>query len=198
MRNRPLTALTAGLSCLLLSLTATADDHLHKDAVMKSKTNPSCPAFLNHEYRQLHSSNMINLCDKFHGKPLVIVNTASHCGYTKQFGPLEALFQKYRDQGVEVIGFASDDFNQEAKDEEKAASICFKNYGVTFTMLAPTSVKGATANPTFAHLGASSSAPSWNFNKYLVSANGESVQHFGSGTGPLDSELEASLKNALK
>jgi glutathione peroxidase len=98
----------------------------------------ACPVFLNHDFRQLHSDKTINLCENYSGKPLLIVNTASHCGYTKQFGPLESLHQKYKDQGLHIVGFASDDFNQEDKDEAKAAGICYKNYGVTFTMLAPT------------------------------------------------------------
>lgn len=163
---------------------ANADGHGH------------CPAFLDHEYRKLHSNEAVNLCELYKEKPMVFVNTASHCGYTKQFKPLEALYQKYKEQGVEVIGFASDDFNQEAKSEEKAASVCYKNYGVTFTMIAPSSVKGEAANPTFAYLGSTTEEPGWNFNKYLVTAKGD-VTHFSSSTEPLDSELENALKSAL-
>lgn len=155
-----------------------------------------CPKFLDHEFRKLHSQEKVNLCEKFRDKPIVIVNTASHCGYTKQFGSLEKLYQKYKKDGVEVIGFASDDFNQEAKNEAAAADICYKNYGVTFTMLAPTKVKGKDANPVFSHLGEKAKAPNWNFNKYILSKAG--VEHFGSSTTPLDSKLEEALTKALK
>jgi glutathione peroxidase len=105
----------------------------------------ACPAFLDHEFQKLHSAERVNLCKAFGGKPLLIVNTASHCGYTPQFKGLEALHEKYRDRGLVVIGFPSDDFQQEAKDEAETAQVCFMNYGVTFTMLSPLPVKGATA-----------------------------------------------------
>lgn len=153
-----------------------------------------CPEFLNHSMRKLHSSEDINLCERLSGKPLLVVNTASHCGFTPQFKGLETLHNTYAKRGLTVVGFASNDFNQEAKDEEKAAKICFVNNGVTFTMFAPSKVKGADANPVFAALAAKSTAPKWNFNKYLVSANGEVVQHFGSRTTP-DSEA---LRNAIE
>ena len=157
----------------------------------------SCPDFLNHEYRILHSKKTINLCNKYKEKPMILVNTASHCGYTKQFGGLEALYKKYKEEGVEIIGFTSDDFKQAAKNEKEAAGICYKNYGVTFTMLSPTSVRGKNANPTFAHLGKESSSPKWNFYKYLVSADGKTIESYGSNTKPLDSKLEKALKAAL-
>lgn len=159
--------------------------------------SPSCPDFLNQEYRKLHSTETINLCELYNGKPLVIVNTASHCGFTQQFSGLESLYQKYKDKGVHVIGFASNDFLQESKDEEKAATICYENFGVTFTMISPSKVRGKKANPTFAHLAASTKSPRWNFNKYLVSNNGNAIQHFGSTVKPLNSTLENSLKLSL-
>lgn len=160
-------------------------------------TEPSCPEYLNHEFKRLHSSENVNLCSLYKEKPIVIVNTASHCGFTGQFKGLEALYQKYKSKDVEVIGFASDDFNQAAKNEEEAATICYKNYGVTFTMLAPTHVKGKKANPVFQHLNKATDDPGWNFNKYLISDNGKKIEHFGSRTKPVDSKLESALKNAL-
>ncbi len=126
---------------------------------------------------------------------MIIVNTASHCGFTRQFGPLEALHMKYKDQGLTIIGFTSNDFRQAAKDEEKAAGVCYKNYGVTFTMLAPTHVKGKKANPTFQHLAKQTRKPSWNFNKYLV--NGNNITHYGSRTKPIGDKLEKALHKSL-
>ena len=162
-----------------------------------TKADSQCPAFLNHEFKKLHSTDTINLCEQYKNKALLIVNTASHCGYTKQFAPLEELNQKYKDKGLQIIGFASDDFNQEAKDEKEAATICYENYGVTFTMLAPTHVKGDNANPVFAHLGKQTAAPSWNFNKYLVTNNGAKITHYESKITPIDSNLENDIKAAL-
>lgn len=157
-----------------------------------------CPAFLDHEFKKLRSSETVSLCAETAGKPVLIVNTASHCGYTPQFEGLEVLHQRYKDRGLVVVGFPSDDFKQEAKDEAETAEVCFINYGVTFTMLAPTSVKGQEANPVFAELNRKSEEPSWNFNKYLVSADGEVVQHFKSSVKPDSTELNQAIERLLK
>lgn len=156
-----------------------------------------CPEYLQGEYRQLHSTKDIDLCKLTEGKPVLVVNTASHCGYTKQFKGLEALSQKYRDKGLVVVGFASDDFNQEAKDEAEAATICYENFGVTFTMFAPTHVRGDEANPLFKSLAEATSAPKWNFNKYLLDKEGRIVQHFGSSTKPEDKALTGAIEKLL-
>src|SRR5690606_25251425 len=86
----------------------------------------------------------------------------------------------------------------EAKNEEEAATICYENFGVTFTMLAPTKVKGEKANPVFSWLGGKTQAPGWNFNKYLVSADGTKVTHYGSKVTPTKSKLEEDVKKELK
>jgi glutathione peroxidase len=166
-------------------------------ALAASPAEQSCPAFLDQEYRKLHSSQSVNLCKSFAGKPMLIVNTASHCGFTPQFKGLEAVHEKYKDRGLAVLGFSSDDFNQEAKDEAKAADMCFVNYGVTFTMLAPQHVKGPEANAVFKELARQTKEPSWNFNKYLVSADGK-VQHFGSRVAPDSQEFNDAIEKLLK
>jgi glutathione peroxidase len=166
--------------------------------LMAAAASASCPAYLDHDMRKLHSKDVVNLCEVSAGKPLLVVNTASHCGYTPQFKGLEKLYNKYREQGLEVVGFASDDFRQEAKDEEKAAEVCYVNYGVTFTMLAPTHVRGDDANPVFLELAAQTQAPSWNFNKYLVDRAGKVVMHFGSNTAPESPELEQAIERVLQ
>ena len=157
----------------------------------------ACPDYLDHSMRKLHSKEAVNFCQAFGNKPMLIVNTASHCGYTPQFKGLEALYNKYREQGLVVVGFASDDFRQEARDEASAAEVCYVNYGVTFTMIAPSHVKGAEANPVFQALTSQSQPPGWNFNKYLVDASGNVVQHFGSITKPDSKVLEEAIESIL-
>ena len=157
----------------------------------------SCPDYLDQTMRKLHSQESVNLCESFGGKPMLIVNTASHCGFTPQFKGLEALHQTYRDRGLVVLGFASNDFNQEAKDEAKAAKVCFVNNGVSFTMIAPTRVRGDEANPVFRQLGEATSPPSWNFNKYLVDREGNVIQHFGSRVDPESKEMRSAIEKVL-
>ncbi|NMT63071.1 glutathione peroxidase [Marinobacter orientalis] len=156
-----------------------------------------CPAFLDHDLRKLHSADSVNLCDVAAGKPMLVVNTASRCGYTGQFEGLEALHREYSDKGLVVVGFASDDFRQEAATEEEAANVCFINFGVTFTMIAPTTVTGDDANPVFRAINSQSSQPRWNFHKYVVNARGEVVQAFPSRVAPQDPELRSAIDRVV-
>jgi glutathione peroxidase len=158
----------------------------------------ACPAYLNHDFRKLGSSQTVNICKDFAGKPLLIVNTASHCGFTPQFKGLEAVNKKYKDKGLVMIGFASDDFNQEDKDEAKAAEICEQNFGVTFVMLSPTHVKGAEANPVFKELAAQQKAPAWNFNKYFVKPDGKVQTYFASAVTPESEQFTNAVESLLK
>lgn len=157
----------------------------------------ACPDYLDYSMRKLHSKEQVNLCELQAGKPMLVINTASHCGFTGQFKGLEALHQQYKDRGLVVVGFASDDFRQEAKDEEKAAEVCYVNYGVTFTMLAPSHVRGDEASPLFQALGEQAGAPKWNFNKYLLDASGKVIEHFGSTTNPDSTKLSAAIESVL-
>lgn len=164
---------------------------------LSSTAFAACAPHLQGEYRKLHSKDSVDLCTLAENKVTLVVNTASHCGFTSQFKGLEALYKGYKDKGLVVIGFASDDFKQEDGDEEKAASICFVSFGVTFTMIAPTHVRGADANPLFKYLGAESGAPKWNFNKYLLGKDGKVIQHFGSMTAPDADSLKKAIETAL-
>ncbi|MGX9460172.1 glutathione peroxidase [Shewanella sp. A14] len=157
----------------------------------------NCPDYLNVEARKLHSKDNVNLCELTQGKAVLIVNTASHCGFTPQFEALEALHKQYADKGLVVIGFPSDDFFQEEKDEAKTADVCFINYGVTFTMVATSPVRGRDANSVFKYLGDKSAAPKWNFYKYLVSGDGQTVQQFNSRVKPDSQELKNAIESVL-
>ena len=195
----PLTAVLFGLTALLAQGDS-ASQSASAEPNMSTATNGrlgGCPAFLNHDFLKLHSTERVNLCKAFAGKPLLIVNTASHCGYTPQFKGLEALNRKYRGRGLVLIGFPSDDFNQEAKDEAETAQVCYVNYGVTFTMLSPLPVKGGGANPVFRELARQSHEPTWNFNKYLVRADGRVTAYFDSDTTPESATLDRSIEQLL-
>ena len=149
----------------------------------------ACPEFLDTEMRKLSSKETINFCESYAGKPMLIVNTASNCGYTPQFSGLESLHQEYKDKGLVVVGFSSDDFFQEENDEADAATVCFEKYDVSFPVMATTSVRGRNANPVFKGLGEAQGYPRWNFNKYVVSGDGEVVAKFGASVGPDSDEL---------
>lgn len=157
----------------------------------------TCPAYLNHEFRKLHSSESVNLCDIAAGKTVLFVNTASNCGFTPQFKALEQLNQEFGPRGLVLVGFPSDDFFQEENDEKDTAKVCYLNYGVTFTMLATSAVRGGDVNPVFAYLGDKAGSPKWNFYKYLVSADGEKVESFSSRVTPDSAELRAAIESML-
>lgn len=167
--------------------------------MMSSATwaDETCPAFLDYDLPRLHSDETVNICQEAAGKTLLVINTASHCGFTKQFTGLEAVHKQYKDKGLYVVGFASNDFNQEAKSEAEADKICRKNYGVTFTMVAPSPVKGDIANPVFQELNKQAGEPSWNFNKYLVSKDGTVIEHYSSWTSPDSNKVKKAIEASL-
>jgi glutathione peroxidase len=154
----------------------------------------SCPEIFHHTMKQLHSSNMLNLCDVTSGHSVLLVNTASHCGFTDQFGDLQKINDKYKDKGLVVIGVSSDSFNQEADTEAEAADVCFKNFGVSFTMLATVPVKGSNAHPLFKEVAEQDTAPKWNFYKYLIDPSGKIVTSHSSLKVPSDEEIESLLQ----
>lgn len=155
-------------------------------------------ALYDHELRRLHSSESVNLRSAYAGQPMLVVNTASHCGYTGQFKGLEALHQRYKDAGLKVVGFPSNDFRQESDDEAKTAEVCFINYGVSFDMFVPISVKGAAAHPIFRELARQSSTPPrWNFHKYVINRDGQVVASFPSNVEPDDPALVAAIEKVL-
>ncbi|WP_298445098.1 glutathione peroxidase [uncultured Ferrimonas sp.] len=157
-----------------------------------------CPAWLDVEKRQLHSKDKVDLCQLTADKPVLIVNTASHCGFTPQFEQLEALHKQYGPQGLVIIGFPSNNFFQAADDEEEAAEVCYKNYGVSFTMLTETEVRGSDADPIFVELARQGGSPKWNFYKYLVDKQGNLVDYWSPKTSPDDSDITNAIEAALR
>ncbi|MDP1930904.1 MAG: glutathione peroxidase [Gammaproteobacteria bacterium] len=182
-------ALLSVIAALIVLVTLTAPT---------TAQNASCAQWLEHEITKLNSSDQVDLCAETAGKPVLLVNTASYCGFTYQFTGLETLYQRFKDEGLVVIGFPSDDFNQEDEDAAATAEICYINHGVTFPMTEVVKVKNADAHPVFAHLGNETQAPGWNFNKYLVGKDGEVLAHFGSNVEPGAAELIAAIEAALQ
>ena len=130
------------------------------------------------------------------GKRVMIVNTASKCGYTGQYKDLQALYEKFGGEKFEIIGFPANDFmSQEPGSNEDIQSFCEKNYGVTFPMMAKISVKGEATHPVYKWLtekelnGISNASVKWNFTKFLVDENGTWTASFGSSTKPMDDEI---------
>jgi glutathione peroxidase len=164
---------------------------------MPATASPVCHELLDYSATKLRSTEKIEFCQQFSGKTLLVVNTASQCGFTPQFKDLEKLHQIYGDK-LAIIGFPSNDFNQEHSDSEKVADVCYVNYGVTFTMLEPSSVRGENANKVFKMLSQQTGKqPEWNFNKYLISADGKTIKHYASEIGPMSKEMRSEVDRVL-
>ncbi|SEA87657.1 glutathione peroxidase [Marinobacterium iners] len=163
-----------------------------------SASEPNTDALYHHQLKRLHSAEVVDLRERFAGKPMLVINTASFCGFTGQFEGLEALHQRYKDQGLMVVGFPSDDFNQEAKNEEKSAEVCFVNFGVTFDMFSPIHVKGDNAHPIFREIARQSDTPPrWNFYKYVIDRDGKVTAAFSSMTSPDSDKLRKAIEAVL-
>lgn len=157
----------------------------------------SCPAVLNHTFKRLQDEAPQNLC-QYAGKVVLVVNTASYCGFTPQYQGLEALYAQYAARGLVVLGFPSNDFKQESEDAKKIADLCYNTYGVKFPMFATTPVTGSAANPLYVDLiKATGNQPKWNFNKYLIDRNGKVVEYFPSKVTPQDPALVSRIEQAL-
>ena len=156
-----------------------------------------CPTLLNHKFNRLQDDSPQNLC-QYTGKVTLVVNTASYCGFTSQYEGLEKLYANYKDKGLVVLGFPSNDFSQEPGNSKEIADFCYNTYGVKFPMFAKSSVKGKDANAIFTGLfKAGAKTPSWNFNKYLIDRDGKLVGSYGSTTRPDEKAFVAALEKAL-
>ncbi|MEO8102224.1 MAG: glutathione peroxidase [Betaproteobacteria bacterium] len=152
---------------------------------------------LNHRFNSLQGQPQ-DLC-QYRGKVLLIVNTASFCGYTAQYKGLQATYDKYRDRGLVVIGFPANDFGkQEPGSNAEVADFCERTYKVKFPMLEKTSVVGPQVNPVHEALfKATGERPQWNFHKYLVAADGKTVKSFGSKVEPESAQIQGEIEKLL-
>lgn len=158
----------------------------------------ACPALLNHQFPRLQDEAPQNLC-QYAGKVVLVVNTASYCGYTNQYEGLEALYAKYQKRGLVVLGFPSNDFGQqEPGNAKQIADLCFNTYGVKFPMFSKVAVVGSQPTPLYAQLFKSTQvAPAWNFHKYLIARDGTTVRSFPSAMAPGSREITSAIENAL-
>jgi glutathione peroxidase len=158
----------------------------------------SCPALLQRTFNRLQTGKPESLC-QFDGKVLLVVNTASYCGYTHQFEGLEAMYRKYKDRGLVVVGFPSNDFGkQEPGSNAEIAEFCRLTYGVEFPMFEKSSVTNIASNPLFTDLASKTGkSPQWNFHKYVIDRNGQPVASFTSQVEPNDRALVTLVERLL-
>ena len=162
-------------------------------------TGSECPEALNFEVRPLLGEEPVSLCEAYRGKVVLVVNTASKCAFTSQYEGLEAMYAKYKDRGLVVLGFPSNDFgNQEPGSEKQIQTFCRMTYGVQFPMFAKTQVREGAADPLYQHLGeVSGEYPRWNFHKYLLDRDGRLIGSYQSQVAPDDPRLVSAVEAAL-
>jgi glutathione peroxidase len=157
----------------------------------------ACPALLDKQFPRLQDEKPQNLC-QYAGKVLLVVNTASFCGFTPQYKGLEDLYSRYRERGLVVLGFPSNDFSQESGSNKDIADFCENTFGVKFPMFGKSEVRGSGANPLFKELAAKTGRqPLWNFHKYLIARDGAVVAQYSSMTAPDDKAFVAAIERQL-
>jgi glutathione peroxidase len=164
----------------------------------QASATDACPELLNFTFNRLQTGAPESLC-QYRGKVVLIVNTASYCGYTHQYEGLEALYRKYKSRGLVVVGFPSNDFGgQEPGSNKEIAEFCRLTYGVEFPMFEKSSVTSIKANPLYAELLArTGQSPKWNFHKYLVDRDGKQVTSFGTRVEPDNGDLVSAVERML-
>lgn len=159
----------------------------------------ACPQTLNFTKRTLAGDQEVNLCKSYLGKVVVVVNTASKCGYTYQYEGLEALYRKYKDKGLVVLGFPSNDFGgQEPGTEQQIQDFCRLTYGVEFPMFEKTHASRHNADPLYKTMAKlSGEYPQWNFHKYVLDRNGKLVASFNSRVEPQGNDMMTVIEELL-
>lgn len=168
-------------------------------AAAQTAAPAACPAILQHQFPRLQDGKPQNLC-QFAGQVVLVVNTASFCGFTSQYEGLEALYAKYQARGLVVLGFPSNDFGQqEPGNARQIADVCFNTFGVKFPMFEKTVTVGPQRHPLYTQLvTASGKAPGWNFHKYLIGRDGRVVGNFASATEPMSRVVVSAVEAELK
>ena len=162
-----------------------------------SSAAAACPSLLDHKYTTLQGDT-VNLCE-FADRPILVVNTASKCGYTPQFEKLEGMYRKYRDRGLVVLGFPSNDFRQELATNKEIGDFCRLTYQVQFPMIEKSAVTGEAADPFYKQLrAATGQVVRWNFHKYLITPGGTQVYSFTTRVEPDAPEIMSKLLPLLK
>tara|TARA_Y100000768_G_C23903789_1_gene646498 strand:+ start:460 stop:969 length:510 start_codon:yes stop_codon:yes gene_type:complete len=165
---------------------------------MSKISNASCPESLNFDLKVLGEDKIVNLCDTYLGKVILVVNTASKCGFTPQYEGLEKLYQENKDKGFVVLGFPSHDFYQEPATEKEIKDFCNLTYEVKFPMFSKTNVRGKNAHPFFKLLSEKTgSSPKWNFHKYLIGRDGSIIDSFSTVTGPGSNRIKKKINELL-
>lgn len=157
----------------------------------------ACPALLDFKAKTIQGQD-IDMC-QYADHAVLVVNTASRCGYTRQFSKLQALYDRYKDRGLIVVGFPSNDFRQELDSNKEVGEFCQVNYGVKFPMMEKSSVKGPQANALYRQLAkATGEEPGWNFHKYLIAPGGKQAFSFATRVEPDGEALMTALEPMLK
>jgi glutathione peroxidase len=184
----------------LAAAPATTSGPAPAPAALSSAPAPdaACPSLLNKTFPRLQDEKPQSLC-QYSGQVILVVNTASYCGFTKQYKGLEALYAKYQGKGLVVLGFPSNDFgSQEPGSSKEIAAFCANTFGVKFPMFAKSHVSGDEANPLHTELiKISGTRPKWNFYKYLIGRDGRSVKAYSSMTSPDDRDFIEDIEKAL-
>ena len=193
-----LTSLSAALLTGAASLAFPAHAAGAPAAALPTAAAPrACPALLQQDVLRLQDEKPQSLC-QYSGKVVVVVNTASFCGFTPQYKSLEALYTHYQGRGLVVLGFPSNDFSQESGSNKDIADFCESTFGVKFPMFTKTRVSGKDASPLFQQLAAKTDTPPrWNFYKYIIGRDGTAVTAFNSMTDPGSSKFVAELEKQL-
>ncbi len=203
MRFRPFTNKLLAVAMFTLGALATVVPSAQGSDMSSAKgsaaSNKACPALLQGTYPRLQDESPQSLC-QYAGQVILVVNTASFCGFTRQYDGLERLYDRYRGQGLVILGFPSNDFGQQEPDSnKKIADFCRNTYGIKFPMFAKSSVRGPDANPLFKQLAQlTGDAPGWNFHKYLIGRDGRQVMSFGSQVAPESQTLTEAIEKMLK
>lgn len=195
MRRRTLLSLAA-----LAAVTSPLPMNAHATPAPSTPApNPAaCPAILQHRFGRLQDEKPQDLC-QYAGQVVLVVNTASYCGFTQQYKGLEELYRRYRERGFVVLGFPSNDFGQqEPGSNQQIAEFCENTFGVQFPMFVKSHVRGPQANPLFKQLvERTGTTPKWNFYKYLISRDGRTILAYNSLTAPDSATLRRDIERLL-